>query len=106
MTNEKQMAIFEGQKIRRIWDEKQEKWYFSVVDIIAVLTEQKDFQAARNYWKVLKNRLKTEGSELVTKCNRLKMTAEDGKQRETGAADVETIFRLIQSVRNGQKFSY
>jgi DNA-damage-inducible protein D len=98
MVNEKQMAIFEDHPVRRSWDEKQEKWYFSVVDIIAVLTEQKDFQTARNYWKVLKNRLKVEGSELVTKCNRLKMTAEDGKQRETDAADVETIFRLIQSV--------
>jgi len=98
MANEKQMAIFEDQPVRRSWDEKQEKWYFSVVDIIAVLTEQKNFQAARNYWKVLKNRLKIEGSELVTKCNRLKMIAEDGKQRETDAADVETILRLIQSV--------
>jgi hypothetical protein len=103
MTSEKQMAIFEDTPVRRSWDEKQEKWYFSVVDIIAVLTEQKDFQTARNYWKVLKNRLKTEGSELVTKCNRLKIIAEDGKQRETY---VETIFRLIQSVRSGQKFSY
>jgi DNA-damage-inducible protein D len=98
MTSEKQMAIFEDKPVRRSWDEKQEKWYFSVVDIIAVLTDQKDFQTARNYWKVLKSRLKTEGSELVTKCNRLRMIAGDGKQRETDAADVETIFRLIQSV--------
>jgi len=92
----KKLAIFEGQKIRRFWDEKEEKWYFSVVDIVAVLTNQTNFQLARNYWKVLKNRLKNEGSETVTKCNRLKMEAEDGKLRETDAADVETILRLIQ----------
>ena len=66
----KAIAIFEDQPVRRSWDEKQEKWYFSVVDIIAILTEQKDFQLARNYWKVLKNRLNSEGSEVVTKCNR------------------------------------
>ena len=92
------LALFEGKKIRRVWDEKQEKWYFSVVDIIQVLTDQFDFQLARNYWKVLKNRLKKEGSETVTKCNRLKMVAEDGKMRFTDAADVETLLRLIQSV--------
>ncbi|MBU3964758.1 hypothetical protein KKG29_01420 [Patescibacteria group bacterium] len=95
---EKKPVIFEGKKIRRVYDEKTEKWYFSVVDIIAALTNQADFQLARNYWKVLKNRLKNEGSEVVTKCNRLKMEAEDGKLRETDAADVETLFRLIQSV--------
>ncbi len=92
------ITIFEGKKIRRIWDGKKEKWYFSVVDIVAVLTNQANFQLARNYWKVLKNRLKKEGSEVVTKCNRLKMEAEDGKLRETDAADVETMFRLVQSV--------
>jgi len=98
MTNSKNITIFEGQKIRRVWDEEKEKWYFSVVDIIAVLTEQADFQLARNYWKVLKIRLKQEGSELVTKCNRLKLVARDGKLRETDMADVETLLRLIQSV--------
>ena len=98
MKHDKQIALFEGQKIRRHWDTEKEKWYFSMVDIIAILTNQTDFQLARNYWKVLKNRLKTEGSEVVTKCNRLKMTAEDGKLRETDVADVETILRLIQSV--------
>src|SRR3989338_9924247 len=92
------ISVFEGKKIRRYWDEKQEKWYFSVVDIVAVLTNQMDFQLSRNYWKVLKNRLKKEGSEVVTNCNRLKMTAEDGKLRFTDAADVETLFRLIQSI--------
>mgnify|MGYP001614314281 CR=1 FL=1 len=84
---EKKIAVFEDKKIRRHYDEKTEKWYFSVIDIIAVLTEQADFQLARNYWKVLKNRLKKEGSEAVTKCNRLKMIAEDGKLRLTDFAD-------------------
>jgi hypothetical protein len=69
------LAIFEGRKIRRHYDEKIGKWYFSVIDIVAVLTEQTDFQLARNYWKVLRIRLIGEGSEVVTKCNRLKMIA-------------------------------
>jgi len=94
----KLIVLFEDNPVRRIWDEKAEKWYFSVVDIVAVLTQQPDYQLARNYWKVLKNRLKEEGSEAVTKCNRLKMLASDGKMRETDAADVETVLRLIQSV--------
>ncbi len=94
----KNLAIFEGKRVRRIWDEKKEMWYFSVVDIVQVLTDQPNYQLARNYWKVLKNRLNKEGSETVTKCNRLKMEAEDGKLRETDTADVETLLRLIQSV--------
>jgi len=98
MINNKQITIFEGQRIRRIWDEEKELWYFSVVDIVAVLTNQKDFQKARNYWNKLAQRLREEGSETVTKCQRLKMEAEDGKLRETDAADVETILRLVQSV--------
>ena len=92
------LAVFENYKIRRQYDEKAETWYFSVVDIIQILIEQKDFQVARNYWKVLKNHLKKEGSEVVTKCNRLKLIAPDGKMRETDVANVETIFRLVQSV--------
>ena len=92
------LAIFETYKIRRIYDEQKEVWYFSMIDIIAALTEQLDFQLARNYWKVLKNRLIKEGSEAVTNCNRLKLLAEDGKMRETDVANVETILRLIQSV--------
>jgi hypothetical protein len=76
---ENNLAIFEGYKIRRHFDEKTETWFFSVVDIIQVLIQQPDFQAARNYWKVLKNRLNKEGSESVTNCNRLKLEASDEK---------------------------
>jgi len=94
----KSLAIFEGYKIRRHYDENTETWYFSVVDILQVLIQQPDYQAARNYWKVLKNRLNKEGSETVTKCNRLKMVADDGKMRLTDVADPETLLRLIQSV--------
>jgi hypothetical protein len=92
------LASFDGYKIRRVYDEQKEVWYFSVVDIIQVLIQQPEFQAARNYWKVLKNRLTKEGSESVTKCNRLKMEAADGKKYLTDAADAETLLRLIQSV--------
>lgn len=89
---------FENKQIRSHWDSEQEKWYFSIIDIIAVLTEQTDYQTARNYWKVLKNRLKKEGNETVTNCNRLKMLAIDGKMRLTDVADTEQLLRLIQSV--------
>ena len=92
------LAVFENHKIRRHYDEQMEIWYFSVVDILQVLIQQPDYQAARNYWKVLKNRLKKEGSESVTKCNRLKMEAADGKKYLTDSADPETLLRLIQSV--------
>ncbi len=92
------LAVFEDFKIRRIYDEEKETWFFSVVDIIGALIHQKDFQLARNYWKVLKNRLKKEGSQVVIKCNRSKMSAEDGKMRLTDVADPETLLRLIQSV--------
>lgn len=94
----KEITMFNNAPVRRIWNEKEEKWYFSVVDVVGVLTEQKDHQLSRNYWKVLKNRLKSEGSETVTKCNRLKLISEDGKMRETDTADVETLLRLIQSI--------
>ena len=98
MTKETALAVFEDHKIRRIFDDKTETWLFSVVDIIAVLIQQKNYQAARNYWKVLKNRLKKEGSESVTKCNQLKLEAADGKKYLTDVADPETLLRLIQSV--------
>lgn len=92
------LAIFENFKIRRIYDEKSETWFFSVVDIIQALVQQPDYQTARKYWNKLKERLKTEGSQLVTNCHQLKMTAEDGKMRLTDVANPETLLRLIQSV--------
>jgi hypothetical protein len=92
------LTIFENFKIRRHYDEKTETWYFSVIDIIAALIEQPNFQTARKYWNKLAERLKNEGSEVVTKCHRLKMFAQDGKMRGTDAANVKTILRLIQSV--------
>ncbi len=98
MKNNTSLAIFETHKIRRHFDEKTETWYFSVIDIVAALTEQLDYNRAKTYWTTLKNRLKNEGSEVVTKCDRLKMLAQDGKMRETDVADVETILRLIQSI--------
>ena len=92
------LAVFEDHKIRRIYDEKSETWFFSVVDIIQVLIQQSDYQTARKYWNKLKERLKAEGSQLVTNCHQLKMTAGDGKMRLTDAANPETLLRLIQSV--------
>jgi hypothetical protein len=98
MEKKHEIKLFEQKKVRTIWDEKQEKWYFSIVDVIAVLTDQPSHQGARNYWKVLKNRLLKEGNETVTNCNQLKLQAEDGKMRLTDVADTEQLFRLIQSV--------
>jgi hypothetical protein len=92
------IADFEGNKIRRHYDERTETWYFSVIDIIAVLTEQTDYQTAKTYWTTLKSRLKNEGSQVVTNCDRLKMVAQDGKMRETDVANSETLLRIIQSV--------
>ena len=91
-------AVFEEREIRRLYDEKTDTWFFSVVDILQVLTLQPDYQAARNYWKVLKNRLRKEGSESVTNCNRLKLPAADGKSYLTDVANAETLLRLVQSV--------
>jgi hypothetical protein len=91
-------AFFEQHQIRRSYDEATGTWWFSVVDILQVLIEQPDYQAARNYWKVLKNRLVKEGSQSVTNCNRLKLTAADGKQYLTDVATAETLLRLVQSV--------
>ena len=96
--NETDLALFENYKIRRHFDENTDTWYFSVVDIIQVLIQQSDYQAARNYWKVLKNRLNKEGSQSVTNCNRLKMEAADGKKYLTDVASAETLLRLIQSI--------
>ena len=96
MKNE--IAVFEEKAIRRAYDEKTETWYFSVVDIVQVLTDQPDFQTSRKYWNKLKERLKKEGSESVTNCHRLKLTAKDGKKYLTDVADAETLLRLVQSV--------
>jgi len=98
MEPQNEIKIFEDKRVRTLWDADQEKWYLSIVDVIRVLTDQNDFQAARNYWKVLKHRLLKEGNETVTNCNRLKLPAEDGKMRMTDVADTEQLFRLIQSI--------
>jgi len=95
---EKQIALFSGQEIRRHFDEEREKWYFSVVDVVAALTEQADHRKAQSYWTTLKNRLKDEGSEVVTKCDQLKFLAKDGKYYLSDTADTETVFRIIQSI--------
>jgi len=93
-----QTALFENQPIRRVYDEATETWWFSVVDIVRVLTQQADSIVARKYWNKLKQRLRDEGSELVTNCHQLKLTAEDGKQRLTDVANAETLLRMVQSV--------
>lgn len=98
MVNKNSIKLFGGDKIRAVWDDEQEKWYFSVVDVVAVLTESKDFQTARKYWNKLKQRLKEEGFEPVTNCHQLKMPAADGKMRLTDVADTEQLLRIIQSV--------
>lgn len=98
MTKQESIKLFEEKKVRTIWDDEQEKWYFSVVDVVGVLTEQIDTEHARNYWKVLKHRLKKEGAESVTNCNQLKLHANDGKKYLTDIADTEGIFRIIQSI--------
>ena len=94
------LAIFEDFNIRRVYDEVTETLYFSVVDIVKALLEQPDFQMARKYWNKLKERLKNEGSQLVTNCHQLKLKAEDGKERLTDVANPETLLRLIQSITN------
>ena len=94
----KDLMKFENKQVRSHWDAEEEKWYFSIVDVIAVLTDSPNYQTARNYWKVLKNRLNKEGNETVTNCNQLRMRAADGKMRMTDVADTEQLLRLIQSV--------
>ena len=92
------IQLYENQPIRTAWVEDEEEWYFSIVDVIGVLTEQTDYQKARKYWNKLKQRLSEEGSQLVTNCHRLKMTAQDGKKRLTDVANTEQLLRLIQSI--------
>ena len=98
MTKKEALQLFEEKKVRTAWDDNEEKWYFSIVDVVAILTDQVDTEHARNYWKVLKHRLKNEGNETVTNCNRLKLRAADGKSRMTDVADAEQLFRIIQSI--------
>ena len=95
MTKKQAIQLFEEQKVRTIWDDEEEKWYFCVVDVVEVLT---DSAKPQTYWRVLKNRLKKEGNETVTNCNALKMRAADGKMRLMDVADTEQLFRLIQSI--------
>ena len=94
---EDELKLFEDKKIRAKWDDEHEQWYFSVVDIVSVLTDS-DYQKSRNYWKWLKDKLKKEGSELVSDTNQLKMKAYDGKLRETDVMNTEQVLRLIQSI--------
>ena len=95
MTKENAIKLFEQKQVRTIWDNEKEKWYFSIVDVVGILTDSPN---PNNYWKVLKHRLVKEGSELVTNCNQLKLESSDGKFYKTDVADTEQLFRLIQSV--------
>ena len=95
---EEKLQKYNGRQVRSVWDDLREEWYFSVVDVIGVLTGQDDIAGARNYWKVLKNRLKEEGSQLVTNCNQLKLLAADGKKYKTDVMNTEQLLRLVQSV--------
>ena len=98
MGTKEEIKLFEEKRVRTAWDDEQEKWYFSIVDVVGVLTDSKDALTARKYWNKLKQRLKEEGNETVTNCHQLKMRAADGKMRLTDVADTEQLFRIIQSV--------
>ena len=98
MTENDKLQMFENQPIRTVWDEEQKECYFSIVDVVAALTEQPDARRAAKYWSVLKTRLKNEGSELTTNCSQLKMKAADGKRRLTDVANTEQLLRIIQSI--------
>jgi len=98
MDNQNSIKIFEDKKVRTQWDENEEKWYISIIDVIFVLVESRDYQTSRKYWNKLKQRLKEEGNETVTNCHQLKMQALDGKMRLTDVADTQQLFRLIQSI--------
>ena len=98
MTQKQAIQLFEQKKVRTVWDTEKEKWYFSIVDVVGVLTDQPTTDRAKKYWSVLKVRLKKEGFEPTTNCSQLKMPATDGKMRLTDVADTEQLFRLIQSI--------
>ena len=95
MTKKQALQLFQNRKVRTVWDDQEEKWYFSIIDVCDVLTDSKDATA---YWRKLKQRLKAEGNETVTNCHALKLKAADGKMRLTDVADTEQLFRLIQSI--------
>ena len=97
MTQKQAIQLFEEKRVRTAWDTDAEKWWFSVVDVVSVLTDS-DYQTARKYWKVLKGRLAKEGNQSVTNCYQLKMESTDGKRYLTDVADTEQLFRLIQSI--------
>lgn len=98
MSQNDKIQLFEDKRIRTAWDEEKEEWYFSIVDVVAVLTDQPDQRHAAKYWSVLKTRLKREGSELTTKCSQLKMKSSDGKRYNTDVADTEQLLRIIQAI--------
>ncbi|MCQ2345888.1 MAG: hypothetical protein MJZ82_03885 [Paludibacteraceae bacterium] len=98
MSQTEQIKLFESKQVRSVWDSEKEEWFFSIVDVCGILTDQPNSDLARNYWKVLKHRLIKEGYEPVTNCNQLKLTAQDGKQRLTDVANAESLFRIIQSI--------
>ena len=96
--NPEKIHLFENKRIRTAWDEEREEWYFSIVDVVGVLTDQPDQRHAAKYWSVLKTRLKKEGSELTTNCSQLKMLSSDGKRYKTDVADTQQLLRIIQSI--------
>ena len=99
MTQKHKIQLFEDKQVRTVWDDEQQKWFFSIVDVCGVLTEQPDYDHAKNYWKVLKHRLIKEGNESVTNCNQLKLVSpKDGKRYSTDVADFKQLFRVIQSI--------
>jgi hypothetical protein len=98
MTKETAIKLFEQKQIRSVWNDDEEKWYFSIIDVVAIFTDQEEHQVARKYWNKLKERLLAEGNQTVSNCHQLKMLAADGRMRLTDVADTEQIFRLIQSV--------
>ena len=104
MTKKEAIQLFEERKVRTVWDDDQEKWYFSIVDVCGVLTDSKDTLTVRKYWNKLKQRLKEEGNETVTNCHQLKLRAVDGKMRTTDVADTEQLFRLIQSIPSRKEY--
>ena len=99
MSKKEQIQLFENRNVRTLWDEQEEEWYFSIVDVVAILTDQKDSKKASTYWSVLKGRLRKEGADdPLTKCKKLKMLSADGKSHPTDAATAETLFRIIQTI--------